>query len=67
MRERLERWQERIAQPIAASPPGTPSPLVAERAVEGKSTFDEVRAAMTAQQDRLREERARARKTSWRR
>ncbi|MGW6835610.1 sensor histidine kinase [Streptomyces sp. NPDC054949] len=61
VRERLERWQERIAQPIAASPPGTPSPLVAERAVEGKSTFDEVRAAMTAQQDRLREERARAR------
>lgn len=54
-------WQERIARPIAASPPGSPSPLATERAADGKSAFDALRAAMTAQQDRLRADRVRAR------
>ncbi|MET9604070.1 ATP-binding protein [Streptomyces sp. NPDC006512] len=57
----LERWQDRLARPVAASPPGSPSPLATERAAEGKTAFDELRTAMTAQQDRLRAERARSR------
>ncbi len=57
----MENWQSRIARPIAASPPGTPSPLATERAAEGKTAFDEVRGAMTAQQDGLRADRVRAR------
>ncbi|WP_411103047.1 sensor histidine kinase [Streptomyces sp. cmx-4-9] len=61
VREAVERWQERIARPIAASPAGTPSPLAAERAVEGKTSFDAVRTAVTDQQDRLQAERTRAR------
>ncbi|MFF3015562.1 ATP-binding protein [Streptomyces sp. NPDC057939] len=54
-------WQERVARPIAASPAGQPSALASELAAEGKTTFDPLRAAMTAQQDRLRTDRAQAR------
>ncbi|MFD6880185.1 MULTISPECIES: ATP-binding protein [unclassified Streptomyces] len=57
----VEAWQERIARPIAASPGGEPSPLTAERAAEGRTAFDGVRAAMLAQQERLRTDRAEAR------
>ncbi|MER7639042.1 MULTISPECIES: ATP-binding protein [unclassified Streptomyces] len=57
----VENWQSRIARPIAASPPGTPSPLATERAAEGKTAFDELRRAMTTQQDGLRADRVRAR------
>ncbi|WP_327308541.1 CHASE3 domain-containing protein [Streptomyces sp. NBC_01298] len=57
----VETWQERIARPIAASPAGSASPLVAERAAEGKTTFDAVRASMFAQQEQLRASRAKAR------
>ncbi|WP_328321662.1 sensor histidine kinase [Streptomyces sp. NBC_00388] len=53
--------QERIARPLAAAPAGSPSPLAAERAAEGKAAFDKVRAALHSQQDRLRADRARAR------
>ncbi|MFD5037304.1 ATP-binding protein [Streptomyces sp. NPDC087894] len=49
-------WQERIARPITAAPGGSPSPLAAQRAAEGKQTFDEVRAAVSRQQERLRSE-----------
>ncbi|WP_030815284.1 sensor histidine kinase [Streptomyces sp. NRRL F-2799] len=59
--DRIENWQARIARPIAASPAGKPSPLAAESADKGKATFDAMRAAMTAQQDRLRADRATAR------
>ncbi|MFF4322906.1 ATP-binding protein [Streptomyces sp. NPDC001568] len=61
VQDAVEVWQERIARPIAASPAGQPFPLAAERAAEGKATFDPLRAAMTAQQERLRADRARAR------
>ncbi|MCY0950531.1 sensor histidine kinase [Streptomyces sp. H27-S2] len=61
VQDAVRAWQERIARPIAASPSGEASPLAAERAAEGKTAFDEVRAAMTTQQERLREEQARAR------
>ncbi|MFI8260780.1 MULTISPECIES: sensor histidine kinase [unclassified Streptomyces] len=57
----LSRWQERIALPVAASPPGAPSPLATERAAEAKAAFDTLRQAMSGQQERLRAERARTR------
>lgn len=63
VQDTLATWQERIARPIAAAPAGSPSPLAAERAAEGKKAFDEVRAALSAQQERLRAERVRARTT----
>ncbi|MFJ2399304.1 CHASE3 domain-containing protein [Streptomyces sp. NPDC087843] len=43
VRNAVENWQVRIARPIAASPPGTPSPLATERAAEGKTVFDTLR------------------------
>ncbi|MFJ4715516.1 ATP-binding protein [Streptomyces sp. NPDC088785] len=57
----LLRWQERFARPIAATPPGSPSPLATGRAAEGKKAFDALRVAMDRQQERLRADRARAR------
>lgn len=60
VQEAISTWQERIARPIAASPAGAPSPLVTERAAEGKQTFDALRTALVAQQERLRTERAQA-------
>ncbi|MFG2621812.1 CHASE3 domain-containing protein [Streptomyces sp. NPDC048507] len=61
VREAIETWQERVARPIAASPPGSPSPLTGERAAEGKADFDALRAALKGQQERLRTDRAQAR------
>ncbi|WP_314219229.1 sensor histidine kinase [Streptomyces zaehneri] len=61
VQDALAEWQERIARPIAAAPAGSPSPLATERAAEGKKDFDDVRAALSAQQERLRAERVRAR------
>ncbi|MEU6820828.1 ATP-binding protein [Streptomyces atriruber] len=57
----VARWQVRIADPIAAAPPGSASSLATERAAEGKKAFDRVRDALHGQQERLRAERARAR------
>ncbi|WP_327167282.1 sensor histidine kinase [Streptomyces subrutilus] len=57
----VERWHERFARPIAASPAGAPTPLATERAVEGKAAFDAVRAAMAAQQEELQTAREEAR------
>ncbi|MEU1122505.1 ATP-binding protein [Streptomyces sp. NPDC005899] len=54
-------WQERIARPVAASPPGSPSPLATQRAEQGKTLFDQVRSATRSQQERLRTDRMQAR------
>ncbi|MFG2424844.1 ATP-binding protein [Streptomyces sp. NPDC048448] len=61
VQDAVEKWQKRIARPIAASPPGTPSPLATERAAEGKTLFDTLRAVMLTQQDGLRADRVQAR------
>ncbi|MFE2297286.1 ATP-binding protein [Streptomyces sp. NPDC059445] len=60
VRDTAEVWQRTIARPIAAAPAGSPSPLTAERAAAGKKEFDALRSALSAQQQRLRTERARA-------
>ncbi|MGW2211652.1 sensor histidine kinase [Streptomyces sp. NPDC001781] len=59
--DRIETWQAQIARPIAQSPAGSPSPLAADSAKRGKSVFDDVRAAMATQQERLRADRMSAR------
>ncbi|MFG3144171.1 ATP-binding protein [Streptomyces sp. NPDC048243] len=61
VQDEIRTWQEKIARPVAASPPGSPSPEAGERAAAGKKDFDRLRAAMTAQQDRLRDDRTRTR------
>ncbi|WP_167162347.1 ATP-binding protein [Streptomyces sp. MBT27] len=61
VQDAVEKWQARIARPIAATPAGVASPLASERAAEGKTDFDELRAAMARQQERLRTDQARAR------
>ncbi|MFE9928492.1 CHASE3 domain-containing protein [Streptomyces sp. NPDC005533] len=61
VQEALATWQERIARPVASSPPGAPSPLATERAAEAKTAFDAVREAVGDQQERLRAERTRTR------
>ncbi|WP_411104721.1 sensor histidine kinase [Streptomyces sp. cmx-4-9] len=61
VRDAVRTWQERIAVPIAAAPAGAPSPLTAERAAEGKAAFDEVRAALSGQQEHLLADRTGAR------
>ncbi|OEJ34706.1 sensor histidine kinase [Streptomyces subrutilus] len=61
VQDALSTWQERIARPVAASPPGAPPPLTAERAAEAETAFDAVRQAVADQQERLRAERARTR------
>ncbi|MGW1771312.1 sensor histidine kinase [Streptomyces sp. NPDC002104] len=58
--EAVGAWQERIARPIAASPPGAPSALATEQAEEGKKAFDAVRTALSGQQEHLRTDRAQA-------
>ncbi|MFF4169538.1 ATP-binding protein [Streptomyces sp. NPDC001744] len=57
VRKAVATWQERIARPIAAAPPGASSPLAVARAEEGRKTFDAVRAALNGQQERLSAER----------
>ncbi|MFE3269354.1 ATP-binding protein [Streptomyces sp. NPDC059215] len=61
VQDAVETWQDRFARPIAASPAGAPSALATERAAEGKTAFDKVRASMATQQDGLRADRVRAR------
>ncbi|NEE33595.1 histidine kinase, partial [Streptomyces sp. SID7982] len=51
------RWQEGIAEPVAAEPPGTPSAQATERLANGKAAFDQVRRALENQQERLRADR----------
>lgn len=61
VQEAVDRWQEDVAEPVAAAPAGTPSPQEAERLANGKAAFDEVRAALESQQERLRADRVQAR------
>ncbi|MBK3575642.1 CHASE3 domain-containing protein [Streptomyces sp. MBT65] len=60
VRDAAETWQARVARPISATPAGSPSPLAAVRAAEGKTDFDALRAALAGQQKRLRAERTQA-------
>ncbi|MFD3555803.1 ATP-binding protein [Streptomyces goshikiensis] len=59
--EAVEAWQERFAQPVAAAAPGAATALAGERAAEGKTAFDAVRAALAGQQQELQADRANAR------
>ncbi|WP_371627225.1 ATP-binding protein [Streptomyces sp. NBC_01116] len=61
VQDAVDRWQEDIAEPVAAAPPGSPSPLAAERVANGKAAFDEVRVALENQQEKLRADRVQAR------
>jgi signal transduction histidine kinase len=54
--ERIRAWQSATADPIAAWPPGKPSPLAISGADAGKIQFDAVRTAMAAQQQNLKAE-----------
>ncbi|MCY0923909.1 CHASE3 domain-containing protein [Streptomyces sp. H27-G5] len=60
VQDAVETWQKQLARPVAAAPAGAPVQLTAERAAAGKEAFDGVRTAISAQQDRLRQDRARA-------
>ncbi|GJF30375.1 histidine kinase [Kitasatospora sp. NE20-6] len=51
-------WQENIARPIAALPPGAPAPEDIRGADRAKQAFDAVRTALTSQQQHLQDERA---------
>ena len=57
---RAERWQGRVARPIAAAPSGQAVALATERSEEGKTTFDDLRRSMTVQQDHLQDARSAA-------
>ncbi|MFD0304379.1 ATP-binding protein [Streptomyces sp. NPDC127119] len=61
VQDAVTKWQEDVARPIAAEPPGSPSPLATQRAAQGKVLFDDVRNALTDQQERLRADRVKAR------
>jgi signal transduction histidine kinase len=50
---RAATWQQQIAQPIAAAPPGGPIALATERADEGVADFNAIRTAAAAQQGQL--------------
>ncbi|MFD3518896.1 ATP-binding protein [Streptomyces sp. NPDC058653] len=54
-----ERWQSRIAEPVAASP--APAALAQARAEEGRGLFDSLRTAVSDQQRHLEDDRASAR------
>jgi len=59
VRQRAEAWREQVARPIEAGPGGEPG--AADRVERGKALFDELRAAATAQQHVLQQDRDRAR------
>ncbi|MFD6800701.1 ATP-binding protein [Streptomyces cyaneofuscatus] len=61
VREAVDSWQEKIARPIATAPPGSPPSLAAEQVAGGKAAFDDIRAALESQQERLRADRVQAR------
>ena len=50
---RVKTWQDDIASPIAAAPPGGPVALAAQRSDQGKDEFDAIRAAAAVQQAHL--------------
>ncbi|MGY0020592.1 sensor histidine kinase [Streptomyces sp. cg35] len=51
------RWQRTVARPVAEAPAGTSVELSAQRATQGKTSFDALRKAMVVQQDHLRDAR----------
>ncbi|HET9383160.1 MAG TPA: ATP-binding protein [Streptomyces sp.] len=53
-------WHRRVARPISAASPRDAVELATQRAQEGKTTFDELRRAMTRQQDHLQNRRTAA-------
>jgi signal transduction histidine kinase len=53
LEQRAEAWQQRIALPVAAAPPGAPVALATQRADEGKRDFDRVRQATSRLQQTL--------------
>lgn len=55
---RIKTWQDDIASPVAAAPPGAPVALAAIRSDQGKTEFDAIRAAAAVQQTRLQAVRA---------
>ncbi|MET8216810.1 sensor histidine kinase [Streptomyces hirsutus] len=61
VQDAVAKWQEKIARPVAATPAGAPSPVAIQRATEGKAAFDDVRAALSSQQEQLRADRVRVR------
>ncbi|MFD4239666.1 ATP-binding protein [Streptomyces sp. NPDC058542] len=61
VQDAVVRWQEKVARPIAAAPPGSPSSTATERAADGKAAFDQIRVALDSQQERLRADRVQAR------
>ena len=58
---RADAWQQEIATPIAAAPPGKPIALATERADQGIALFNAVRTAAGAQQQQLLDARQQAR------
>ncbi|WP_329113826.1 sensor histidine kinase [Streptomyces sp. NBC_01465] len=60
VRAKVAAWQSRVARPVAEASPGDAVALSARRTDDGKRLFDDVRAALTAQQDHLRSARAQA-------
>ena len=57
---RADVWQTRFGRPVAAAPPGRPVALATERADEGKTEFNAVRAASARLQTNLRADSDRA-------
>ncbi|MBB5867814.1 signal transduction histidine kinase [Allocatelliglobosispora scoriae] len=58
--ELAERWRHDVAQPIVTAPAGRPVPLPAALTDTGKQEFDALRAAVTLQQEHLRQQQAAA-------
>jgi signal transduction histidine kinase len=50
---RAAQWQQQIAEPIAAQPPGGPIAMATERADQGVTLFNAVRASAAAEQRQL--------------
>ena len=57
---RVKTWQDDIATPVAAAPPGAPVALATDRSDQGKDEFDAIRAAAVVQQTHLQAARASA-------
>ena len=58
---RAEAWQAEVARPIASSPPGAAVPEGGQLSADGKTAFDALRAATSAQQEHLQQDRLRGR------
>jgi signal transduction histidine kinase len=53
---RAERWRRDVAEPIVAAPAGQPVTQTEEQAAAGRQRFDELRSALTDQQEHLRQQ-----------